>query len=107
VKVAPRLSDAHLRILREETLVEDGLALGPMRVDVASHRPKSTWIVVTLDEGKNRQIRRRIEDLGHTVEVLVRLAIGPLELATLAPGAVRPLTAAEVAALARAASPRR
>jgi 16S rRNA U516 pseudouridylate synthase RsuA-like enzyme len=40
---------------------------------------------------------------GHAVEHLIRVAFGPLALGTLAPGASRPLTAAETAALRRAA----
>jgi 23S rRNA pseudouridine2605 synthase len=105
VKVKGRLAAEDLRRLREDVLVEDGLALGPMEVEVESEGPRSTWILVTLDEGKNRQIRRRVEDLGHSVEVLVRIAIGPLPLGDLAPGAVRALAPAEIeglhAALAR------
>ena len=99
VKVKGRLGPEDLRRLREEALVEDGLVLGPMAVEVESHGPRSTWLLVTLDEGRNRQIRRRVEDLGREVEVLVRVAIGPVALGDLPPGAVRPLAAAEVAAL--------
>ena len=106
VKVRGHVAPESLRVLREETLVEDGLTLGPMRVEVESEGPKSSWLRITLEEGKNRQIRRRLEDLGHAVEVLVRTAIGPLELGDLAPGAVRPLTPAEVDALREAAKPR-
>ena len=104
VKVRGRVGEEGLRRLREETLVEDGLVLGPMDVTVESEGPKSTWLVVALEEGKNRQIRRRMADLGHEVEVLVRVAIGPLALGDLAPGAVRPLTPAEVASLRQAVS---
>ena len=105
VKVKPRLSEAAVRRLREETLVDDGLVLSPMRVEVESEGPRSTWIVVTLDEGKNRQIRRRVEDLEHEVETLVRIAVGPIALADLAPGAVRALDPSEVESL-RAATAR-
>lgn len=104
VKVKGRLRPDELRRLREEALVEDGLVLGAMDVAVESEGPRSTWLRITLDEGKNRQIRRRVEDLGHAVEVLVRVAIGPLALGDLAPGAVRPLTPAEVESLRAAAS---
>ena len=52
-----------------------------------------------LREGKNRQIRRRLEADGHEVEVLVRVAFGPIPLGDLAPGAARRLGDAEVAAL--------
>jgi 23S rRNA pseudouridine2605 synthase len=55
-----------------------------------------------LDEGKNRQIRRMLETLGIEVARLVRVAIGPLALGTLAKGQSRILTAAERASLDRA-----
>ena len=106
VKVKGHFAADELQRLRTETLVEDGLTLGPMGVELESEGPRSTWLVVTLDEGKNRQIRRRMKDAGHAVEILVRTAIGPLELGDLAPGAARALTAAEVLALRSAATPR-
>lgn len=106
VKVKGHFAPEELTRLRTETLVEDGLALGPMGVEVESEGPRSTWLVVTLDEGKNRQIRRRMKDAGHAVEILVRTAIGPLELGDLQPGAARALSVSEVEALRRAATPR-
>ena len=106
VKVKGGLAPDGPARLREDTLVEDGLALGPMGVEVESEGPKSCWLRITLDEGKNRQIRRRLADLGREVEVLVRIAIGPLELGDLSPGAVRPLTDLEVFALRSASRPR-
>ncbi len=106
VKVKGHLSGEKMRRLCDDSIFDGGIELGPMRVDVESKGPKSEWLIVTLDEGKNRQIRRRMKDIGHEVEILVRVAIGPLELGTLAPGAIRPLTSDEVAALRSAASSR-
>jgi 23S rRNA pseudouridine2605 synthase len=103
VKVKGHVSDPALASLRADSLEEDGLVLGPMQVDVESVGPRSTWLAVTLREGKNRQIRRRLEALGHAALVLVRTRFGPLELGDLAPGALRPLTRAEVSALSQAA----
>lgn len=105
VKVRGHLSDESWRRLTETTITDDGLELGPLALELESKGPKSCWLVVTLDEGKNRQIRRRLKDVGHEVEVLVRTAIGPLELGDLAPGASRVLTSDEVAALRAAARP--
>ncbi len=56
---------------------------------------RNTWLVITLDEGKNRHIRRILEHLGIEVLRLVRVAIGPLTLGDLAKGASRRITAEE------------
>ena len=60
---------------------------------------RNSWLVIVLDEGKNRQIRRMLEALGIEVLRLIRVAIGPLELGDLPKGSYRPLAADEVAAL--------
>lgn len=57
---------------------------------------------VTLREGRNREIRRLLARVGLKVRRLERVAIGPLQLGGLRPGAARRLRAAEVAALRRA-----
>ena len=82
--------------------LEGGLA-GP---DGTVYRPcvvrpgddPASWIM-TIDEGKNRQIRRMAGALGYSVVRLHRCAIGPLTLGSLAAGAVRALSAEEVDAL--------
>jgi len=51
---------------------------------------------ITIHEGRNRQVRRMCEAVGHPVVRLVRTRIGPLVYRTLAPGAWRPLTAVEI-----------
>ena len=56
---------------------------------------KNSWLEITLDEGRNRQIRRLIEALGAQVLRLVRVSVGALELGELKKGAVRHLTEAE------------
>jgi 23S rRNA pseudouridine2605 synthase len=56
---------------------------------------KNSWLEITLEEGKNRQIRRMLSAPGLEVLRLVRVAIGPLRLGTLAKGAYRHLTAEE------------
>jgi 23S rRNA pseudouridine2605 synthase len=62
----------------------------------------SAWLEIALDEGKNRHIRRLFSALGVEVLRLVRVAIGPLALDTLAKGAWRRLTDDEVRALSAA-----
>jgi 23S rRNA pseudouridine2605 synthase len=63
---------------------------------------KNCWLEITLDEGKNRQIRRMLADLGVEVLRLLRVSIGPLQLGTLAKGTYRRLSADEKSALDRA-----
>jgi 23S rRNA pseudouridine2605 synthase len=65
---------------------------------------RNTWLAITLDEGKNRHIRRMLEQLGVEVLRLVRVAIGPLTLGDLAKGASRRLTPEEKSAIDAAMS---
>jgi 23S rRNA pseudouridine2605 synthase len=60
------------------------------------------WYEVTLIEGKNRQLRKMFEEIGHHVEKIRRLRYGPLAL-DVAPGEFRPLSPSEVGKLKRAA----
>lgn len=62
---------------------------------------KNSWLEITLDEGKNRHIRRLLEALDVQVLHLVRVSIGPLELGDLKKGTVRPLAAWEKLAIDR------
>lgn len=62
-----------------------------------------TRLVVTLREGRNREIRRMMARLGHKVHRLKRIALGPLQLKGVASGEWRELTRAEVKALRDAA----
>jgi 23S rRNA pseudouridine2605 synthase len=79
----------------------------PAKIKLLKEGP-NPWFEVTLIEGKNRQIRRMFETVGHHVEKIKRVTFGPLML-DVEPGRYRPLTGAEVKALASAAEgkPRR
>lgn len=59
------------------------------------HGDKNSWLEITLDEGKNRQIRRLLEALEVRVLRLVRVSIGPIELGDLKKGSARQLTEEE------------
>ena len=63
---------------------------------------KNCWLEITLEEGKNRQIRRMLAGLGVEVLRLLRVSIGPLQLGTLVKGKYRPLSAEEKSTLDRA-----
>jgi 23S rRNA pseudouridine2605 synthase len=73
----------------------DGGLLKAKNARVLRGGRRNTWLEITLDEGKNRQIRRMFEELGIEVLRLIRVAIGPLWLGDLAKGSFRLLTAAE------------
>lgn len=62
----------------------------------------TSWLALTLREGRNRQVRHMTAAVGFPTLRLVRYAIGSLTLDGLAPGAWRELTRAEIAALNRA-----
>lgn len=61
----------------------------------------TSWIELVLTEGRNRQVRRMTAAVGFPTLRLVRVAVGPINLADLSPGQWRPLTAAEIGALSR------
>lgn len=77
-------------------MVVDGVEYGPASA-VPGPAPEE-WLV-TITEGKNRQIRRMLDALGYEVRALQRISIGGLSLGALAPGETRVLSAAEVAGL--------
>ncbi len=64
------------------------------------------WFQVTLTEGRNRQLRKMFEEIGHHVEKIRRIAYGALQL-DVEPGSFRELTPGEVTALDRAAKGRK
>jgi 23S rRNA pseudouridine2605 synthase len=90
----PPVRERALRALREGVELEDGLA-SPAQV----RRIAADTLEITIHEGRNRQVRRMCEAVGHPVKRLERVAFGPLELRGLAPGRWRRLTEAEVEAL--------
>lgn len=98
-------SEAELRLWRQGVLL-DGYQTQPAQVRVLRSRRQSnqTELEVILREGRNRQIRRIAEQLGHPVVWLHRVAIGPVRLQQLAAGNVRPLTEAEIQGLKQDAS---
>ncbi len=101
VQVGAIAEDSLLGSWRDGIRTDDG---GFLRVKDARHLrrgERNSWLEIILDEGKNRQIRRLLEQ--HHLEVLrlVRVAIGPLVLGQLQKGAIRALTAEEKKTLDR------
>jgi 23S rRNA pseudouridine2457 synthase len=120
-----------LKRLREGVLLPDGLTrpadaraiaepagLWPRDPPIRYRAQIPTgWLELTIREGRNRQVRRMTAAVGLPTLRLIRVAVGPLALAGLAPGASRAASATELAALtavlsrptpgARSASPPR
>jgi len=76
----------------------------PAAVALVQERAPGAALELTIHEGRNRQIRRMCEAVGHPVRRLVRTRIGPLSDRKLRPGEWRVLSTAEVRALYEAAT---
>ena len=85
--------------LLSRAVASEGEFLRARRVEVLRRGRSNAWLEIGLEEGKNRQIRRMVDGCGAEVLRLVRVAIGRVELGTLAKGKVRRLTAVEKAVL--------
>jgi pseudouridine synthase len=86
-------------------VVIDGKRTQPAELHVVPrHRDDRTTVRITIREGRNRQVRHMFEAVGHPVETLTRVAIGPIRDSRLKSGQWRDLTEAEVAALKRAST---
>ncbi len=91
-------SPSELSMMREGNLQLDGYQLKPMKVSILKETQEGTWLKMILGEGRNRQIRRVLEMLGHPVVRLKRIALGNLNLGTLALGSHKILTDSELEA---------
>ena len=90
-------SRAALRRLREGIQLDDGVTA---QARAALLEP--SVLRLTIHEGRNRQVRRMCDAIGHPVVRLIRTRIGPLADRSLAPGAWRDLTGDELRSLQRA-----
>lgn len=70
-------------------ILENGQVLKSDTVHIRKASRRESHIILTLSEGKNREIRRLCKSLGHEVTRLKRVAFGPLTLGTLSPGEYR------------------
>lgn len=93
------VSPGAVRMLREGVELDDGRT-APAKVS----QPEPGVLEIVIHEGRNRQIRRMCEAVGHRVDRLVRVRVGPLADRSLRPGAFRELSRDEVNALIRAVS---
>ena len=102
VQIAALADDAVTQELQRGFTVADGELLCVKRAEILRSGEKNSWLEITLDEGRNRHIRRMFEHRGTEVLRLIRVAIGPLAIADLPKGATRVLTPTEKLSIDRA-----
>ncbi len=99
VIVRPPVSDEHLNSLISGTKLDDGYITKPAEVQVVQNEENRVVLLMTIFEGKNRQIRRMCESLGIELIRLKRVAIGEIRLGMLPQGKYRDLTEQEIRSL--------
>ena len=97
-EVAGAVHQTTLARLRKGIRLEDG-PVRPTQVKLVSTHGEKSLVRITVQEGRNRIVRRTMEAVGHPVRRLSRIAIGGVRLGNLAVGATRDLTRGELGQL--------
>jgi 23S rRNA pseudouridine2605 synthase len=87
VRAYGRVTQEELDALADGVEVE-GVRYGPINAQLERMQGSNAWIAVSLNEGKNREVRKVLAALGLKVNRLIRIAYGPFQLGALASGAV-------------------
>lgn len=103
VLVSGRVTSSDVRRLVAGIELEDGFARA-RSARIIDQTQNETLVEVVMTEGRNREVRRLMDRIGHRVERLVRTAIGPLRDRSLQAGEWRLLTVREIRALYDAAA---
>ena len=85
----------------ERGVMVDGRKTARSKVKILGVKGLYTDILVTIHEGRNRQVRKMVEQVGHQVVMLRRIRFGPLKLEDLPRGMWRELTEEELRELSR------
>ena len=101
VRVHGPLDEERLAPLRAGITI-DGERFKPMTITIARSGRSNHWLLVTLREGRNREIRRAFAAVGLVVNRLIRTAYGPITLGRLAPGAIAEVSQKTLLALLEA-----
>lgn len=107
VKVKGVPPEAAIERLRRGVILEDGVRTAPAKVEKTGETQTNAWFEVVLHEGRNQQIRRMFDRIGHSVLKLRRVQIGTLRDERLPVGKWRLLTPIEVARLKGKAQPKK
>lgn len=99
VKASNHVSEETLRRLRAGVTLDDGRMTSPAEVRLVRYETFATVALVTLHEGRNRQVRRMFSAVGHEVVSLKRIGFAGIKLGDLPRGQWRSLTPREIARL--------
>ena len=94
VKLAGAMEQADVERLKAGIRLPDGF-FRPVDARLEERPRRNSWLLMTITEGRNRIIRRAMEQLGYPVLRLIRVEIGGVPLGSLASGEYRDLTEAE------------
>lgn len=92
VRVHGAVDDKKLKALLKGTVI-DGVEYGPVKAEIESTQGSNSWLLVTLSEGKNREISKVMKSIGLDVARLIRLSYGPFQLGSLKKGEAREVPA--------------
>ena len=92
-------SEAGIGRLRRGVTLEDGTRTAPAKIELLHETGNNSWFEVKLHQGRNQQVRRMFELIGHSVVKLRRVRIAFLTDENLKPGYWRYLSTAEVSRL--------
>ena len=91
-------TETDVKRFAEGLMLDDGKTL-PAVLDVVGYKGNNAIVEVSIREGRNRQVRRMMERIGHPVNSLTRISFGSLELGDLKPGKWRHVRPEEIARL--------
>ena len=97
-KMSNHVTPDEITALRKGVMI-DGKITSPASVRLIRENTFDTVLLISIHEGRNRQVRRMAEAVGHKVISLRRVGFGPVSLGDLPVGMWRPLTAAEISKL--------
>ena len=96
VKASNQVTEEEIRRLRSGVLIDDGKMTSPAAVRLIRRETFDTVLLISIHEGRNRQVRKMLEAVGHQVVSLKRVEFGPVSLGDLPRGRWRKLTEEEV-----------
>lgn len=88
VRVHGFIDEKKLKSLEKGTSI-DGIEYAPCKITVDSKQGTNAWLTISLNEGKNREIRKLMNSIGLSVARLIRLSYGPFQLGSLKKGEIR------------------